>query len=117
MNFKKVIPVIVVTVALVLVYNSKRGYYQNKIDFYNSTLDIKILKIKDARGTKVYYSEKDFFYLESCEGIELYSGDSISKVGNMIKVFRSKTGKGYVLSESGKAVKPKDSYFNFFFNL
>lgn len=117
MNFKKVIPILIVALALILIYNSKRGYYRNKTNFYSSTLNVKILKIKDARGTKVYYSEEDFFYLESCEDIHVYPGDSISKVGSKIKVFRNKTGKVYVLAESGKAIKPKDSYFNFFFNL
>jgi len=87
MNLK--VRIIFLAIALfIIIYNSKRSYYNKKVDFYNENINGVIIKIKETRGTKVYYGENEYFFLEAYKGVQLKEGDSISKSNQDIKIYR-----------------------------
>lgn len=112
---KRILPVLLIIVACVLIYTSKMSYYQNKVAFFEKDISGIVSKISEGRGTKVYYQESDFFYLEQCKVNSINIGDSLSKRRSSLKVFRKTGFDNFILFEEGKVLKPKSSYFNFFF--
>ena len=116
--FKKRILLILIILSVgVLIYTSKMSYYQNKVNFFEKNINGVVSKISEGRGTKVYYSESDFFYLEQCQVNSIKVGDSLSKSRSVIKVFRKTESENFGIIEEEKVLKPKNSYFNFFFGL
>ena len=101
---------IIVIAILCLIFFSKWYDYKNKIDFYDKNIDFSILKIKKNRGTKIYYSKENFFYLSTYKGVSLEVGDSISKKNEKIEVYSNGVLTGY-----GEIMKPKETYFEYFF--
>jgi hypothetical protein len=97
---------------------SKIESYKKGVDFYEDEINAIISKIKRTRGTKVHYGDKeDYFYLEDYKGVLLKEGDSISKVNQVIKVYRKDINGGeFKYIGKGSALKPKSSYFMYFFN-
>ncbi|WP_108424998.1 hypothetical protein [Flagellimonas amoyensis] len=115
---KKIWGIIIVLVAFTLIYNSKSSYYENKVAFYNNNVNGIIVDIKAARGTKVYYGESDFFYLEQLEEKEIKVGDSIvKKVDSELTVYRKNKSGQFIYLTKIKVLRPKSSYFKFFFGL
>ena len=116
-DFKKIWGVIIILLALTLIYNSKRSDYENDISFYKKYVSGEILKIKRTRGVKVFFTENDFFYLDTYKGVDLKAGNTFQKNGADLIVFeKDKKGK---MIEKGKGIiiKPKDSYFKHFFGI
>lgn len=117
-SFKRVWQILLVLILFTLIYNSKSEHYKNKVDFYNKNIDGIITKIKRTRGTKVYYAESDFFYLEQLEDKLLKVGDSISKKTNSeLAVYEKIENEHYIYLTKIKVMKPQSSYFKFFFGL
>ena len=113
---RKIISVlIVIGIVSFLIYNSKRNDYKNDINFYNTDINAQILKIVESRGTKVYYSKKNFFYLESYKGVDLMKGDSIVKKNKSITVYRRNKKNNFYFLGKGYPLKPPSSYFKYFF--
>ena len=107
--------ILIILIFLIFVYNSKRSDYENDIAFFEKDCTGEIVKIKTTRGTKVYFTNKDFFYLNTYKGVKLNKGDSFQKLGTEVTVFeKSKSGK-IIFKGSGLIVKPEESYFKFFF--
>jgi hypothetical protein len=100
------------------VYISKRESYNKWVDFYEDEINAIISKIKRTRGTKVHYGDKeDYFYLENYKGVPLIEGDSISKVNQVIEVYRKEINGGeFKYIGKGVPLKPKSSYNAYFFN-
>jgi hypothetical protein len=91
----------------------KREYYENHQKFYNEYIvDAEIVKVVEGRGTKVYYSNDDFFYLESCRNLELREGDFMRKRDTIINVYRTENNKD-VLVSSGVIPKPPKTYLDY----
>jgi hypothetical protein len=115
---KKVWGIVIVLVAFTLIYNSKSSYYENKVDFYNNNINGIISDIKTTRGTKVRYGKSDFFYLEQLEKKEIKAGDSIvKKADSELTVYRKNERGQFIYLTKIKVLKPKSSYFKFFFGL
>lgn len=113
---KRIIPVLIVFgIAGYWIYNSKRSDYKNDLFFFNTNINAHILRIVESRGTKVYYSEENFFYLESYRGVDIMEGDSIAKEDQEIKIYRKNKNSNFYLVGKGYPVKPPDSYFEYFF--
>ena len=92
---KKVWGIVIVLIAFTLIYNSKSSYYENKVSFYNNEVTGVITHINTTRGTKVFYGESDYFYLDQLEEKNIKVGDSIiKKVDSDLNVYRK--------NESGK---------------
>jgi len=115
---KKVWGIVIVLIAFTLIYNSKSSYYENKVSFYNNEVTGVITHINTTRGTKVFYGESDYFYLDQLEEKNIKVGDSIiKKVDSDLNVYRkNESGKFNYLTKI-KVLKPKGSYFKFFFGL
>ena len=104
-------------ILFLFIYNSKRSFYNNGVRFYENEINSIISKIERTRGTKVYYGEEDYFYLEDYKGVSLKINDSIKKVGQQIWVYRKSTDvSDYKLIGTGEPIKPKKSYFAYFFS-
>lgn len=116
-SIKRTWQIIILIILLTLIYNSKTDYYKNKVNFYNKSVNGIITKIKTTRGTKVYYNESDFFYLEQLENNSLKVGDSINKEENDLYVYEKNENGQYVYLTKVKVLKPKSSYFKFFFGI
>ncbi|PWH81829.1 hypothetical protein DIS18_14225 [Algibacter marinivivus] len=115
---KKVWGIVIVLIALTLIYNSKSSYYENKVVFYNDNVNGIITDIKTTRGTKVHYGKSDFFYLEQLEKKEIKVGDSIlKKADSDLNVYRKNESGQFIYLTKIKVLKPKNSYFKFFFGL
>ena len=115
---KKVWGIVIVLIAFTFIYNSKSSYYENKVAFYNGNVNGIIAEIKTTRGTKVHYGESDFFYLEQLEEKEIKIGDSIIKRDNSeLTVYRKNESGQFIYLNKIKVLKPKSSYFKFFFGL
>lgn len=110
------IGIIPLLIAFWFIYNSKRDFYNNNVDFYDEKINDFIYKIKETRGTKVYYgSGNNFFYLEAYRGVPLKEGDSIIKIDQDIKIYRKNSvNEDYQLIGTGEPIK-QPSYFVFFF--
>ena len=87
------------------------------MDFYKKNVDAIILKIEEGRGTKVYYNESEFFYLDQLKEESIKAGDSISKRGSDLLVFDKNTMGQYHFLNKIEVTKPEDSYFKFFYGL
>lgn len=109
---KKGIRIGIVLLFLITVYNSKSSDYVIGIEFFKKHLNAKVLEIKGSRGAKVYYSNDDFFYLDMYRGIPIKVGDYLVKVDSIVKIYRNDKFIG-----TGEILKPKDSYFEYFFDL
>ncbi|RZJ71782.1 hypothetical protein [Flavobacterium sp.] len=100
----------------VVVYNSKREFYEEKSNFYDLDFNGQITKITDGRATKIHYNTEDFFYTDFLEnGVAaeetIKIGDVVKKQDSVLEVFRNdKT----ILSLTVE--KPEESYFSFFFD-
>ena len=55
--------------------------------FYKEYISGEILKIERTRGTKVYYTESDFFYLDTYKGVVLKQGNTFQKNGPELIIF------------------------------
>lgn len=107
--------IILILIFLTLVYNSKRDYYDNHIDFFEKSCSGQIVDIKTGRGTKVFYNKNDFFYLESYKGVALEKGDSFQKLGSELTVFEKSKSRKIIFKGSGMIIMPEENYFKFFF--
>ncbi|WP_157208530.1 hypothetical protein [Mariniflexile maritimum] len=99
-------------------YISKQEDYNKWITFYKDDINAIISKIERTRGTKVYYGDKEevYFYLEDYKGVPLKEGDSINKVNQEIEVYRKEINGGdFKYIGKGVPLKPKNSYFAYFF--
>jgi hypothetical protein len=111
----RIIPLVVIV--FLLIFNSKRGFYNKWLEFYGNDINAIINKIERTRGTKIHYGKEDYFYLENYKGVPLKKGDSIKKSGQEIRVYRKDTdGSDYKLIGTGAPLKPKKSYFAYFFS-
>ncbi|MBF4491953.1 hypothetical protein IR010_05310 [Flavobacterium sp. MR2016-29] len=112
------IPILVIiSILLFLIYNSKNEYYKKSKEFHEKTLNGEILEIAKSRGTKIYYDRNDFFYQSDYEGPELFVGDVIRKNGSEIMILRKDSKGDYIEVGKGKSVEPEKSYFNYFFGI
>ena len=113
---KRIIPVLIIFgIVSYLIYNSKRSDYKNKLLFFHKNINARIVKIAENRGTKVYYSEDDFFYLESYKGVNIMKGDSLLKNDQEIKIYRKNKNNKFNFVGKGKPLKPPATYFEYFF--
>lgn len=115
---RKIIPiVIIISIFCFMVYNSKSEYYEKSREFYKSTFNSEILKIKEGRGNKIYYEDDKYFYDSECEELEIKVGDLVRKNSSEIIVMRKDSNGNYV--EVGKELinEPSKSYFNYFFGI
>ena len=107
---KNIWRVIIVIAILCLIFFSKWYDYKNQVDFYKKDINLIIKSIIETRGTKVHYNNDEFFYLETYKGVSLEVGDSISKKNEKIEVYSNGVLTGY-----GEIMKPKETYFEYFF--
>lgn len=117
-RIKRIWKILLVIIALpIIIYFTKVDYDKKTIDFYEKDVNGIISKIKRTRGTKVYYNSSDFFYLEQLKDKTIKVGDSISKKGSDLLVFDKNSSGQYSFRNEIKVIKPKDSYFKFFYGL
>ena len=116
-NLRKIWAVLIVFIFFGFIYNSKREFYENNVAFYNKNLNGNILKIVNGRGTKVYYSAENYFYLDFYKGIKLEDGNSFQKTDNDLKIYKKTTDGKLIFKGVGEMEKPQETYFKFFFNL
>jgi hypothetical protein len=107
---KNVWRAIILLTIFCLIFFSKWSDYKNEVEFYKKDINISIKKIVEGRGTKVYYSEKNFFYLSTYKGSKFEVGDSISKKKHKIELYTNGALTGF-----GQIRKPKENYFEYFF--
>jgi hypothetical protein len=118
---KKIIGVLIFVVVIMIflfsVFNSKRDYYENHQEFYKGyDFNAEIIKIVEGRGTKIYYSEQNYFYSSIYEGAIIEKGDLIKKHNTIIDVYRKNNNTHkYILIGSGEIIKPKNNYYEYFF--
>ena len=116
LSIKRIWQLIILISLPIIIYNTKSSYYQNKVDFYEKNINGAVTKIKQTLGTKIYYNETDFFYLEQLENKSLKVGDSINKkMDSDLTVFEKNESGQYIYLTKIKVMKPKSSYFKFFF--
>ena len=117
LKLKNVWTITIVLIVFVLIFTSKIDYYKNDLKFYNNDIRGVITKIVETRGTKIYYSESDFFYLSQLNG-KLVVGDSISKKSQSdLKIFKNNKNDEYLLQDTIKVKKPSSNYFEYFFGI
>lgn len=114
---KKSVVVIIISIFIFIVYNSKSEYYQKSKEFHEKYFNGEILKIVEGRGTEIYYEKNSFFYKDDYEGPELLVGDILRKNNSEITIMRKNAEGDYVEIGKGKSIKPKESYFNYFFGI
>ncbi|WP_190311295.1 hypothetical protein [Psychroflexus gondwanensis] len=114
---KTIFQILLVLALPVVIYFTKTDYYKNTVDFYKNDVNGIILKIKESRGTKVYYNESEFFYLDQLKDKSIKVGDSISKRGSDLLVFEKNSNGQYEFLKKINVIKPKDSYLKFFYGL
>ncbi|MFV8333548.1 hypothetical protein [Flavobacterium sp. GSP14] len=113
---RKIIPVIILfSILFSIIYNSKTEYYEKSKEFHKSYFSAEITKIKEYRGTKIYYDNDNYFYESDYDGIKLKVGDVIRKNDAEIIVTRKNSSGEYVEIGKGKSIKPSKSYFSYFF--
>jgi hypothetical protein len=110
-------PIILFCVFCILVYNSGTEYYEKSREFHKNYFSGEILKIKEGRGTKIYYESDKYFYEGDFEGIKLKVGDIIRKNDTVVIVMRRNSRGEYVEVGIGRSKEPKKSYFNYFFGI
>lgn len=116
LNLSKI--VIAIIILFTLIYNSKTSDYKNEVAFFNQNITGVITKIKQTRGTKVYYDKSNFFYLSQLQNRTVKIGDSISKIANSdLAVYKKNENGKFILQTKIKVLKPEDSYFEYFFGL
>ncbi len=119
---KKIIGSLIIIVIIIIfgfnIYNSKSEYYKKHIEFYNKKFSSEVNKIVEGRGTKIYYNTNDYFYTFFCE--KEYKMDEIIKFGDILvkkkdtlEVCRNSINN---IIFSTKVIKPKKTYFEYFFN-
>jgi len=111
---KKIISICLVCILLVVVYNSKRDYYDNHLYFYDNSFKGEVTFIEEARGTKIFIEDKLFFYSSFYTGPVIKVHDYVVKNGNSLRVFRKVANNEEIILE-GIALKPESSYFKYFF--
>jgi hypothetical protein len=112
---RKISIVIFGVLFLIVIYNTKRSDYVNDLNFYKKDIQVEILDIIQTRGIKVYYTKDDFFYLDIYKGVPLEKGDVLKKVGSIVTVYRENKNHSVEIAGTGEIIKPKDSYFEYFF--
>ena len=117
LGIRKVWPIIIMLILLFLIYNTKKEYYKNQIEFFDKNLNGIILNIEEGRGTKVFLEQADFFYLEQIKDKSIKVGDSISKIETELSIYRKNDTGKFVFLKKETVLKPKNSYFEFFFGL
>jgi len=118
---KKTASILIIIVIFIIfgfyVYNSKREYYEKHIEFYDKNFSEEVKKITEGRGTKIYYNSNEYFYTFFCEDEykidrDLKVGDIIVKKTDTLEVCRNSMDNIILTS---KVIKPKKSYFEYFF--
>lgn len=120
---KKVVSSLLIVLILLIfgfnIYNSKREYYKEQVEFYNKNFSGVVKDICEGRGTKIYYSSNEYFYTFFCE--DEYKLDENVKVGDIVikefetlEICRNKRDNVII---SSNVMKPEKSYFEFFFGL
>jgi len=107
----KILRYVLLGLFLVLVFSSKYSDYRQRVKFHNENISKKIVRIKEGRGTKVYFDDENYFFLDSYKGPPLAIGDFVIKDGTKISVFRGSDNSSF----SGILVPPPETYFEFFF--
>jgi hypothetical protein len=114
---KKIIPAFIIFLIFsFFIYNSKTKYYEKSKEFHAGNFNGEIEKIVEGRGTKIYYENEKYFYLEDYDGVKLLVGDIIRKNNNEISVLRKNSKDEYIEIGNGKSLEPKKSYFKYFFD-
>lgn len=80
-----------------------------KVNFYAT-----VTKMVTGKGTKVYLDGADPFELSYYKGPKLKVGDYLVKQGGAIAVYRTILGERVHVAD-GIAVKPAESYLDYFF--
>ncbi|MEW5677243.1 hypothetical protein ABGT15_13090 [Flavobacterium enshiense] len=111
------LPIIITLIVFFLIYNSKTEYYEKSKEFHNSYFSSEIIKIEQARGTKIYYENDNFFYESDYKGVKLMVNDVIRKSSDGITILRKNSKGKYIEIGKGKSIEPKISYFKYFFDL
>ena len=115
---RKIIPVIIlIPILFFIIYNSKTEYYEKSKEFHKSYFSAEIIKIKEGRGTQIYYDNDNYFYESDYDGIKLKVGDVIRKSDAEIIVTRKNSNGEYIEIGKGKSIAPEKSYFNYFFGI
>lgn len=102
--------IILILALVLLIFSSKINDYKIDLEFYKKQGSFKILEIKRERGVKVYYTDNDFFFLDTYEGNEIKSGYNIVKTDSIVKIYNNSNFVG-----EGKILKPAENYFQYFF--
>ena len=116
-NLGKFFAVLIFLIFCGVIYNSKRELYKNNVDFYSRDFDGNILKIVNGRGTKIYYSPENYFYLDYYKGIKLEEGNSFQKTGKDFKIYKKTSDGKLIFKGVGEMEKLQETYFKFFFDL
>lgn len=106
-----------VIIVFTFIYNSKTEFYNKKVEFYDKNITSLVTEIKETRGTKVYLKNGDYFYISSIDYKDLKVNDKLKKLNNEIFVYRKDKQGEYQIIHNGKAIKPQETYFRFFFGL
>lgn len=101
-------------------YHSKKEYYEVDKAFYdNANVSGEVVKIMQGRGTRIFYTDTDFFYAECVAGNAIAGtikiGDVVRKRDSVLEILREANKKEMRRVAIAIVENPGDSYFRYFF--